>query len=277
MLTVDSLRKELDLSERMLNQTILKLRYNLLISAAERGNYIVTPPNRWLALARFLTAFPELEKDFKNIFLDGLWHVKSLFLFGSRAFGTVDKESDYDLLVVVDSPLVREALLEQARNWASRGVNFEVYSTEGIEGILENSPLYLKSVLPDGVEIFDDVRLRHRFAEAKVKKSHLRHELEKVQHLLETEGDVYAQAYIYIHALRTLTSIGLALEGCWDARTFNKKVNGAEFENREEIRRVYRNIANFDEQVATDLEIKDLANLKLLVEKKMRDAKKELK
>lgn len=256
------------LSKGMLDQLLLHMRRNLMLSSVGRGKYIVAPEEKWLGIAWLMTIYPQLEADLRELLLDRVHEVIALVLHGSRSFSKGKEGSDYDFFVVVRTPEAREEF-ERRKKELSKGVNFDIFSEEGFKRKLETAPLYFKFVFGSPQVVFDELDAEKEVKALRLRPFHLLPELAKVKLNLDSIDlkNVYSPIYLGMESLRTLAACELALEGTFSERELSKKLQSIEFLGKEELFRVYRAIANFGEELPTRISSREISYFLTLVKK----------
>lgn len=278
ILDAETLSGELGLSKGMVDQLLLRMRRNLMLSSVERGKYIVTPEEKWLSIAWLMASYPQLEADLKDFFLDRVHEVRTLVLHGSRSFGDADKGSDYDFLMVVSTPEAREEF-ETRKKELSRGVNFNIFSEEGFKRKLGTAPLYFKFVFGSPQIVFDEPDIEKQVKALRLRPFHLLPELAKVKLNLESidRKNVYSPIYLGMESLRTLVACELALQNIFSERELSKKLQSIELIGKDELFRVYRAIANFGEELPTRISSREISSFLTLVKKEFEQVKQKAK
>lgn len=254
------------LSRGMVDQLLLHMRRNLMLSSLGRGKYIVTPEEKWLGIAWLFASYPPLEADLKGFFLDKVHEIKALVLHGSRSFGSAGKDSDYDFFMVVSTPEAREEF-ETRKKELSRGVNFDIFSEEGFKRKLGTAPLYFKFVFGSPKVVFDGLDIETQAKALRLRPFHLLPELAKVKLNLDSIDlkNVYSPIYLGMESLRTLAACELALEGTFRERELSRKMAAFDFSGKGEILRIHRHIANFGEERPTRVSSREISSFLTLV------------
>ncbi len=85
------------------------------------------------------------------------FHPQRIIVFGSYAAGEPGPESDVDLLVIMDTPLRGPEQAQQIRQFVNPlfGTDILVYTPEQVQQRLEWGDSFLKSILDDGVTVYE--------------------------------------------------------------------------------------------------------------------------
>jgi len=129
-----------------------KLAKNLALIRIEKGRYVTVEPDKWAGMMATLQKFPGLRPFFEYIKKD-LPHINSILLYGSRARGDSEKDSDYDIILVTDGS---EVLTEEQEE-ELRKQGFEVTSGHitDLRERIKSNPVFLVPALRESWPIFN--------------------------------------------------------------------------------------------------------------------------
>lgn len=150
--TVKEASDTLGKPQRATTLDLHKLSRNMALVRIEKGCYTAVEPDKWAGIMATLQKFPGLRPFFDYIKKD-LLHIDSILLYGSRARGDNEIDSDYDIILVTDgSEVLTEEQEEELRKHG-----FEVTSGHitGLRERIKSNPVFLVPALRESWPIFN--------------------------------------------------------------------------------------------------------------------------
>jgi len=98
---------------------------------------------------------PRIPSDIKQLIAK--YKPEKVILFGSRAWGTSEEYSDYDLLVIKDTPTRRINRREEAMDGIKQTVPLDliIVTPEEIDHLLKHNSKFLREILTKGMTIYE--------------------------------------------------------------------------------------------------------------------------
>ncbi|MDI6884183.1 MAG: nucleotidyltransferase domain-containing protein [Hadesarchaea archaeon] len=111
----------------------------------DRGRYRFVPPSVWASIVQASIKFPRL-LDFPELFAQE--GVMGIYLYGSWARGEASKDSDYDLLIIIQDP--SRARLKQK----PPGADVRIFGIKETVELMKKDPILIVPILQESVPIY---------------------------------------------------------------------------------------------------------------------------
>ncbi len=134
------------------------LKNSLSLVSVARGKYRLVQPEKWIGIVGLSNRFPELRRLFEKL-LPYIDELDAMFLYGSRARGDYEDDSDYDVLIFAENSGAKQRIKGLAEGFPNLTV--EVFLARKVEATLRLDPLFLASALKEAVPIFGEGLRRH--------------------------------------------------------------------------------------------------------------------
>lgn len=154
---------------KQLRKDMYILKKSLSLIPVGRGRYRLVQPEKWIGITDTADRFPKLKSLLEKL-LPYSNEMDAMFLYGSRARGDCQKNSDYDILIFAGDSAAKEEIKKIAD--AFENTTVEVRLTSEVEENLKLDPLFLVSAMREAKPIFGE-GLRRHFLKIKIDKKAL--------------------------------------------------------------------------------------------------------
>ncbi len=145
--TLAEASKTLEKEQNQLRKDMHVLKKSLSLVSMGRGKYRSIEPEKWIGVAGFVERFPRLGPLFEKL-LPYINLIDGIFLYGSRARGDFEEDSDFDLLLLTGDSRAKQGIKRIGEG------NLEVFLTQKIEDTMALDPVFLTSALREAMPLF---------------------------------------------------------------------------------------------------------------------------